>query len=326
MGFFDFDEQTAKESPFINKLTKAKYLSMREKFAEAKKIYEEILEKDYAEPNALAGLLRVDSHNFENYFGEEIEKDIKFLKKVIYKLDDDEVNEYLDKYEEYQDLMNIHAVKNLELEKNLRKFEAKKAWEEYISAYAKIYCKTKFAKYDVSIENELAIIKKYADYNYLTSRIYLAMAYFTIGEYDTFNELMQEEMNNNPSEAFPAYFLLVFLNQEMFPNIDIEEMYELLINNQDYMESAFGKFVVALMHSNYPGAIRDFSPSIVIGNSGDIRVKKSTEYLYLKYLEYSDFEKNTNQPNVVYLLETCKEKSFLLLYTYLKKQQDLGKL
>lgn len=326
MGFFDFDEQTTKESPFINKLTKAKYLSMREKFAEAKKIYEEILEKDYAEPNALAGLLRVDSHNFENYFGEEIEKDIKFLKKVIYKLDDEEVTEYLDKYEEYQDFMNTYAVKKLEKEKIYRKFEATKAWEKYSSAYAKIYCKTKFANYDVSIENELAIIKKYADYNYLTSRIYLAMAYFTIGEYDTFNELIQEEMNNNPTEAFPAYFLLVFLNQEMFPNIDIEEMYELLINNDDYANSAFGKFVIALMHSNYEGAIRGFNKSIVIGNSNDIRVKKNTEYLYLKYLEYSDFEKNTNLSNVVNFINVCKEQSFLLLYTYLKNQQKLGKM
>ena len=157
MDFFDFDEEKVQESPFKEKLKKAKYFSIREKYDEARRLYEEILEKDYAEPDALAGLLRVDSENFEVYNKPQIEKDIKFVKKVLNKVVDREVLDYIDNYEYgiVKDNKKPNIREQLEKEKLWRLFDLDYKWSEYESAHAYIYAKIELSRLEVDIEKQL---------------------------------------------------------------------------------------------------------------------------------------------------------------------------
>lgn len=78
-----FDEQLKKKDAqdkiYLNKLKKAKVLALEEKYDEAEKIYNAILDEEPLDINAYAGLLRVYSKNYTEFYNERIEENVGII-------------------------------------------------------------------------------------------------------------------------------------------------------------------------------------------------------------------------------------------------------
>ena len=72
-------EKESAEKNYQTTLTRAKMLSAQEKFTEARKLYESILEQDPEDINARIGEFRVISFNYERDYETIVDKDVKFL-------------------------------------------------------------------------------------------------------------------------------------------------------------------------------------------------------------------------------------------------------
>lgn len=78
-------------------IKKARALCIRGQFDRALVIYNSILEDEYDNPDALVGLLRIHSHDFTLFEGEEIEKDMSVIYRLCPNIDDEEFHQYNDK-------------------------------------------------------------------------------------------------------------------------------------------------------------------------------------------------------------------------------------
>ena len=83
-NLFDLDNELLKENnETADALRKAYSLCMREMYREALVIYNKIIEKDYDNEEAYIGILRAHSENFTKTTGEEVEKDIRVIKRFF---------------------------------------------------------------------------------------------------------------------------------------------------------------------------------------------------------------------------------------------------
>lgn len=82
-----FDEQLKKKDAhdkiYLNKLKKAKVLALEEKYDEAEKIYNAILDEEPLDINAYAGLLRVYSKNYTEFYNERIEENVGIVSDLF---------------------------------------------------------------------------------------------------------------------------------------------------------------------------------------------------------------------------------------------------
>ena len=101
----EFDKQLSRNDSekTAQALKKARVFCIRERFDEALKIYESIVDEDIECVAGYIGILRVHSKDYTVYDGAEIEKDLKIISKIGdgSEADDDEYVDYLKKRKEY---------------------------------------------------------------------------------------------------------------------------------------------------------------------------------------------------------------------------------
>lgn len=93
---FDLDNSLM-DSKYKEDFERANVYCIREKYDDALKIYNKILDEDYKCLDAYIGILKVHSLNYTKYDGDEIEKDIRIINKLFPNINDEEVLSYLDK-------------------------------------------------------------------------------------------------------------------------------------------------------------------------------------------------------------------------------------
>ena len=102
------EEETQKN--YERKINKARSLAIRERFDEALKIYEELIDNDPSDMNGYMGIIRVASLNYTAYEGEEIEDAINVAKQISR---NDDIEMYDPDYEQYkEDRENYFFKKN----------------------------------------------------------------------------------------------------------------------------------------------------------------------------------------------------------------------
>ncbi|MBQ7880022.1 MAG: leucine-rich repeat protein [Clostridia bacterium] len=77
-----FDKQLEEQAAYEKKLNLARSFVVRERYEEARAVYEELLETDPLDMNAYMGFIRVESKNYSEYEGENIDKAIRAAKSI----------------------------------------------------------------------------------------------------------------------------------------------------------------------------------------------------------------------------------------------------
>lgn len=98
-SLFDLEETLAEDpaKKYEKAFRKAEIHLIREEYAEAKAIYDEILAEDMDVGKAYVGLLRVHSKDYTVFEGDEIEKTLRILAKLFPDYEDEDLSAYLEK-------------------------------------------------------------------------------------------------------------------------------------------------------------------------------------------------------------------------------------
>ncbi|MBQ4270131.1 MAG: zinc-ribbon domain-containing protein, partial [Clostridia bacterium] len=78
----DFDAQLKAREEYDKKITLARSYAIRERFDEARAIYDEVIEKDPMDMNGYIGLIRVETKNYTVFEGINIDKAIRVAKQI----------------------------------------------------------------------------------------------------------------------------------------------------------------------------------------------------------------------------------------------------
>ena len=92
------EENEQKEKEYQRKLDRARSFAIRERYNDALKIYEDLIDEDPGDMNGYMGIIRVVSKNYTVYEGEAIDDAINVAKKISRT---DEIDVYDPDYEDY---------------------------------------------------------------------------------------------------------------------------------------------------------------------------------------------------------------------------------
>ena len=106
------EESEKKEKDYQRKLDRARSFAIRERFSDALKIYEALIDEDPSDMNGYMGIIRVTSKNYTEFEGEAIDDAINVAKQISR---NDDIEIYDPDYEQY-----VNARSNYIFEKNLK--------------------------------------------------------------------------------------------------------------------------------------------------------------------------------------------------------------
>ena len=106
------EESEKKEKDYQRKLDRARSFAIRERFSDALKIYEALIDEDPSDMNGYMGIIRVTSKNYTEFEGEAIDDAINVAKQISR---NDDIEIYDPDYEQY-----VNARSNYIFEKNIK--------------------------------------------------------------------------------------------------------------------------------------------------------------------------------------------------------------
>ncbi|MBQ4269395.1 MAG: leucine-rich repeat protein [Clostridia bacterium] len=127
-----FDGQLAAQAEYDKKLNKARAFVIRERYEEAREIYEKMIDDDPTDMNGYMGIVRIETKNYAVYEGVQIDKAIKVAKEIS-GLDD--LGSFDHAYKTYEEKRNAYFAEKEAEEKRIAE-EKRKAEEERKAAEA----------------------------------------------------------------------------------------------------------------------------------------------------------------------------------------------
>ena len=122
------EESEKKEKDYQRKLDRARSFAIRERYSDALKIYEALIDEDPSDMNGYMGIIRVTSKNYTEFEGEAIDDAINVAKQIS-RTDDIEI--YDPDYEQYVDARSNYIFeKNLKIKRQKEEEERKRKEEE----------------------------------------------------------------------------------------------------------------------------------------------------------------------------------------------------
>ena len=131
---FQIEESEKKEKDYQRKLDRARSFAIRERFSDALKIYEALIDEDPGDMNGYMGIIRVVSKNYTEFEGESIDDAINVAKKISrtddIELFDPDYEQYVNARSNYIFEKNLKIKRQKEEEERRRKEEERKGQEE----------------------------------------------------------------------------------------------------------------------------------------------------------------------------------------------------
>ena len=125
---FQIEENEKQEKEYQRKLDRARSFAIRERYSDALKIYEALIDEDPSDMNGYMGIIRVTSKNYTEFEGEAIDDAINVAKQIS-RTDDIEI--YDPDYEQYVDARSNYIFeKNLKIKRQKEEEERKRKEEE----------------------------------------------------------------------------------------------------------------------------------------------------------------------------------------------------